>query len=379
MHGVIYNWIENYLFERKQLVCYNGQLSSIQNITCGIPQGSILGPLLFLLYINDIPNSTSKASILSFADDTTLIISHHNLKHLYKLANEELDNLYKWLCVNKLCLNKNKTKFMLIYPKWKHYDETNLQLKINNQNIEHIQGQMSDGSSSAKFLGLHIDQHLTWKAHIHITNNKISTSVFAINKIKNFLPHSALKTLYYSLVHPHLTYGLLAWGQSIPCSSLNKTFLLQKRAIRIINRVAYTSHTDPLFKTSKILKLHDLYILQACLFTYDFERKQLPPSVTHYFRHTHDIHPHIHTRQSHLIHQTLARNTFIANLPQHKISHIWNQNASNIDMNKSKETNKRKMKQLILNTYLENVNCTNPYCKKCQRNPNPNPVQPVTL
>ena len=78
---------------------------------------------------------------------------------------------------------------MLIYPKWKHYDETNLQLKINNQNIEHIQGQMSDGSSSAKFLGLHIDQHLTWKAHIHITNNKISRSVFAINnKIKNFCP-----------------------------------------------------------------------------------------------------------------------------------------------------------------------------------------------
>ena len=184
MHGVIYNWIKNYLFERKQLlvVCYNGQLSSIQNITCGIPQGSILGPLLFLLYINDIPNSTSKASILSFADDTTLIISHHNLKHLYKLANEELDNLFKWLCVNKLCLNTNKTKFMLIYPKWKHYDETNLQLKINNQNIEHIHGQMSDGSSSAKFLGLHIDQHLTWKAHIHITNNKISRSVFAINK-----------------------------------------------------------------------------------------------------------------------------------------------------------------------------------------------------
>ena len=116
------------------------------------------------------------------------------------------------------------------------------------------------------------------------------------------------------------------------CSSLNKTFLLQKRAIRSINRAAYNSHTDPLFKTSKILKLHDLYILQACLFTYDFERKQLPTSFTHYFRHTHDIHPHIHTRQSHLIHETIARNTFIANLPQHKISHIWNQNASNIDI-----------------------------------------------
>ena len=119
-----------------------------------------------------------------------------------------------------------------------------------------------------------------------------------------------------------------------------------------------------------------MYILQAYLFTYDFERKQLLTSFTHYFRHTHDIHPHIHTRQSHLIHETITRNTFIANLPQHKISH---QNASNIDMNKSKETNKMKMKQLILNTYLENVNCTNPYCKKCQRNANANPVQPVTL
>ena len=192
------------------------------------------------------------------------------------------------------------------------------------------------------------------------------------------MPHSALKTIYYSLVHPHLTYGLLAWGQSIQCSSLNKTFLCKKRAIRIINRAAYNSHTDPLFKTSKILKLHDLYKLQECLFTYGFERKQLPTSFTHYFRHTHDIHPHIHTRQSHLIHETIARNTFIANLPQHKISHIWNQNASNINMNESKETNKRKMKQLMLNTYLENVNCTNPYCKKCQRNANANPVQPVT-
>ena len=88
---------------------------------------------------------------------------------------------------------------MLIYPKWKHYDETNFQLKINNQNIEQIQGQMSDGSSSAKCIGLHIDQHLTWKAHINIANNKIARSVFAINKIKTFLPHSALKTLYSGL------------------------------------------------------------------------------------------------------------------------------------------------------------------------------------
>ena len=105
-----------------------------------------------------------------------------------------------------------------------------------------------------KFLGLYIDKHLTWKEHINIICSKIARAIFAINRVKHFIPHKALKSLYYTLIHNHITYGIHAWGNG----HTRKLDILQKRALRIINNKGYWSHTNPIFKSENILKVSDV-------------------------------------------------------------------------------------------------------------------------
>ena len=363
IRGVANEWIRSYLTNRKQYVSYNKHSSTLLDVTCGVPQGSILGPLLFILYINDIANALPTGNVLSFADDTTLYLSHTEIKSLFKNANSHMKNLYKWLCVNMLCLNADKTKYIIICPKQRKYNQTNQRLTINEQEITQIKS--TGREKSIKFLGIHFDEHMTWKFHIQHINNKISRTLFALNKAKHFLPKLALHTLYYSLVHSQFLYGITAWGSAIHNNTNNKMFKLQKRAIRIINKTTYRAHTDPLFKTCKILKLQDIYALQSILFMQSYETNTLPASFDNMFKHNSDIHPHIHTRQSSNIYINTPKNNFIQNLPNFLIPKMWNKWVGRLNLAKSKYNIKSQMKQLLLAQYLENVACSNSYCKQC--------------
>ena len=166
----------------------------------GVPQGSILGPVLFLIYINDISNSTS-LNLLSFADDTTIYHSDCDIDNLTLTLNHELKNIYNWLCANKLCLNVKKTQYCIFSPKNSNY-EVKGSVKINNEVINQIGKYNKD--ESVKFLGISIDKHLTWKEHINIISSKISRAIFEINRVKHILPHKSLKSLYYTLIHSHI-------------------------------------------------------------------------------------------------------------------------------------------------------------------------------
>jgi hypothetical protein len=363
IRGVANDWIKSYLTNRQQYVTYDKHSSKLLEVTCGVPQGSILGPLLFILYINDIVNALPVGNVLSFADDTTLYLSHTEIKSLFKDANSNMKNLYKWLCANMLCLNVDKTKYIIICPRQRKYNQTNLRLTINEHEITQVRS--SGREKSIKFLGIHIDEHLTWKFHIQHINNKISRTLFAINKAKHLLPKMALHTLYFSLVHSQLLYGITAWGSAIHNNTNSKMFKLQKRAIRIINKTTYRAHTDPLFKTCKILKLQDIYELQSILFMQSYETNTLPASFNNMFKHNSDIHPHIQTRQSSNIYTSTPKNNFIANLPNFLIPKLWNKWTSRLHLTKSKCCIKTQMKQLLLAEYLDNVECTNTYCKQC--------------
>ena len=275
IRGLANDWFSSYLSNRTQFVEIDGQNSSRKQIMCGVPQGSILGPLLFLLYVNDI-HQACESSILSFADDTTLYISDHNFISLFGKVNEEINKLYKWFCANKLSLNANKTKYIVIRPKHRRCDLDNMNVLINYIPLNRIGQNCVD--TSVKFLGICIDEHLTWKNHIQQVNCKISKAMFAIKQVTNLLPGSLLRKLYFALVHPHLNYGILSWGNA--GQLLRKTITLQKRAIRSINKATYNSHTDPLVRSSQILKVPDLYIYQSTLFMFDYVNKNLPSSFT---------------------------------------------------------------------------------------------------
>ena len=361
IRGIANKWFENYLSDRSQFVEFDNFKSSLRDIKCGVPQGSILGPLLYLIYVNDIGKS-SNFDILSFADDTTLYMSHRDLNTLYINANTAINELYDWFCANKLALNANKTKYIVINPKRSGCNFTDLKIKIAGVSLERIGVSCKDYAT--KFLGIYIDESLTWKKHLSHVNSKISRAIFSINQVKHFLPYDSLRTLYFALIHPHLSYGILAWGNSSK-STMTKTIKLQKRAIRTIHKSGYNSHTDPLFQQSGILKLKDLYEYQTTLFMLDYINKRLPRSFNSTFIFNHQIQSTRTTRQSNLLHITRCKSNFACKLPLYTFPHIWNKWSSMIAINVSLAQIKRQMKNKLLDAYHSSVKCTNVYCTDC--------------
>ena len=156
IRGNVLNWFSSYLRNRKQTVIYNNHESDYKEIKCGIPQGSILGPLLFLIYINDLTNASKMFNSILFADDTSLFHAGKNPDNIVKEINDEIPNIISWLNANKLSLNLEKTNFILFSPK--NAPKLNTDLLINNTKITEV--------NQTKFLGVIIDNNLNWSAHI---------------------------------------------------------------------------------------------------------------------------------------------------------------------------------------------------------------------
>ena len=218
--------LRSYLSNRIQAVSVNGKMSSFKPITCGVPQGSILGPLLFLIYINDLPNALLNQPRL-YTDDTCLLISSPNIEDLNVKSKTELHNCKIWMDFNKLSLNINKTYSLLINPTVHHFSSDSIAL-FNIDGIQHV--------NVIKYLGIEIDSQLNFKSHIDNVQSKIAKGVgILFLKLNKILTSNALLMLYYALVHPHLTYGILIWSSTYK-SYLNTLQLSQNKAMRAITK-----------------------------------------------------------------------------------------------------------------------------------------------
>ena len=172
-------WFRSYLTNRKQYICINNDTkTNEQKVTCGVPQGSILGPLLFLIYVNDLPSASNLLNTIMFADDTNLFFEHKDISFLFSTVNRELQNINEWFISNKLSLNVKKTKFSIFHKASRRDDLPLLlpKLFINNQVIKR--------QSSIKFLGILLDENLSWKEHLKLTENKIAKNIGLIYKAK---------------------------------------------------------------------------------------------------------------------------------------------------------------------------------------------------
>ena len=191
----------NYLSERKQFVFANNFQSELQPVTYGVPQGSILGPLLFLIYINDVPNVLNSTPRL-FADDTCLVCSSNNLDDLQIKSNNVLDKLKCWCDSNELTINPSKSSFMLIRPTSKPKSEEDV-ITLHYNNTQIIR------TTVVKYLGVTLDDSLNFENHLSALQSKIARSIGILFKLRQFMPRSVLLMLYYSFVHAHLLYACL--------------------------------------------------------------------------------------------------------------------------------------------------------------------------
>jgi hypothetical protein len=375
IRGTELRWFESYLADRKQFVTVNGISSDLLCIILGVPQGSILGPLLFLIYINDLPQCSKLCSFL-FADDTTLLSSNSNIENLIADVNVEFRKVVYYFRAHRLVLHPEKTTFMLFTTA--NVDSTKLEIFIDNNNFHEL---YSDGlktpiqcinnlqTAKVKFLGVLFDPNLNFRLHIKSISAKISSSLFHLRAARNVLSKEALITLYYSMIHSHLIYAIQIWSCTSP-SILSELVVKQKMAIRVIHNASYNAHTESLFKSSSILPLNSLIEYFKIHFMYLFTFKLLPDSfndtwLTNADRREEEDDDRAILRSEDDYFVPFARLSSIAIQPLVSFPKLWNDFTNPCKSTSSKTLFKKELKKHFLEKLDSNYKCNRLLCIHC--------------
>ena len=341
VRGIVLRWFEDYLNNRFQYVTFKSKSSNICPVRCGVPQGSILGPLLFLIYMNDIVNASPLLTYVLFADDTNIFYSHKDLNILITTLNLELKKLSLWFKSNKLSLNINKTNFMY-FKHMQSKQEFNHNIFIDD--IAIIEKQ------ETKFLGVLIDSNLSWNSHICNICMLASRSIGILYKLKFYLSQKSLFMIYNSFILSYISYCNIVWGNSNKLN-IDKIFRLQKKALRICTHSHYIAHTDPIFYNLKTLKIDDIHTFQTAIFMYKFSTNTIPMPFRNIFVYNKDIHSYP-TRHSSDLHLTNPKIILAHKSIRHHGPDVWNDLPDNIKLSASLYSFKALLKKHLISKYL---------------------------
>ena len=303
IRGKMHKWFTSYLRNRRQYCCINNTVSEVLNINCGVPQGSVLGPLLFIIYVNDIPNSIisqadnligtklqfeknndSNNKLRLFADDTNLFVFAKTLDDLYSKSNNCIREMEKWFGCNRLCVNVAKTCYTVFAPR-PAMDFTSLQLTLYGSPLSLVK--------ECKYLGIVIDDCLKWNLHIDAVYKSIARFTSVFFKLRSILPSSVLKNLYYSLIHSRILSGIELYGCTDLCI-LDRLIKINNKILRILQNKRLECPLYELYKSYDTLPIPALYQYQILLIIFKsihFNSK-LPFALQNYFISNSDIHIH---------------------------------------------------------------------------------------
>lgn len=290
IRGTALDWFKSFLSNRKQRVKIGDYISeSLCSIDISVLQGSILGVILFIIFINDLRNCSNELISILFADDLNSLISDYDLQTLISRANAEIENLNQWYRANKLSIHPGKSRIMLFHSPFYDIDipivngNPYLPIFMNNNNpgdfniskICPLRMVPNNEESTFKFLGINIDNKLNLSYHLKSIHGKVARTIYSLNQVKNLLDEKCLKMIYFAHFHSYFSYC-----SNLLCVSYEKDlkplFILQKKAIRIITKSKSKEHTTPLFQKLSILPLHKLIYFNVLKFMFQYTRNLLP-------------------------------------------------------------------------------------------------------
>ena len=312
----------------------------------GVPQGSILGPLLFLVFINDIVNVIPELKVKLFADDTNIFLFNKSLNLLFSEANKALDKLSTWFSVNKLSINVDKTHYCIFKKSGQkqNCDTQYPELKLNNQIIERVQ--------STKYLGITIDELTTFKEHTNNIANTLMKYCGIFYKFRTRLPSSCLKTIYFAMIHSHINYGIAIYANTTD-NHLDPLIKMNNKILRILQNKSIKTPIEILYKNYNTLQIPQLRDFNIICLIHKFVHSchELPEIYRDYFIYNSEIHSH-KTRKSSALHLIQTN----SNLGQRNIkfmgSRLWNKTPISIKMINNINIFRKKLKIILGNNKI---------------------------
>jgi hypothetical protein len=363
--GNALEWFRSYLSDRQQIVDINGTFSNLRRIKISILQGSILGPILFLCYINDLFRVTSFLTFM-FADDTFCLKSDSNLRTLIQNVNLEINRMAVWFRANKLAVNISKTKYMIFTMRGKRID-ADLPLVVydaNEPNMPHDASLVNPleryhdnhplkEGRAYKLLGIYLDEHLSLNFHTDHIVSKLTKSLYCIRQAKNIITPLGMRALYFALIHSHLVYCSSIMS-ILSAKNANKIKKAQKKAIRIIDNSAYNAHTNPIYLEHQILPYELILKQSQLLFMHSIYYNYAPSSFANIWTTNAERAPQLNLRNATDYCLPQPRTEAFKKSPFYALPHAWNELSPYIKCQNNRTTFKWALKAHLLDELTDN-------------------------